>query len=187
MTKDHTLIAQEIEKGNLTPEQAKRSNIRHFLTRCIGVEEQANADFYTGEVLPGDSFLLCSDGFYHKVSLDEIWNTVYFGHSFDPNEMKDREQFLTETDKQRGEKDNISVITVHVQSDSSSRSDQPLASFLLHSKDDDVTIMMSDDCNTCIDSGAPVPAQFGPGSFYILKDISLFAPADPRALAMLTS
>lgn len=186
MTRDHTLIAQEVEKGNMTQEQAERSNIRHLLTRCIGVEEQANADFYTGDLLPGDSFLLCSDGFYHKVSLQEIWNTTYNGRSFDSIEMRRKERLLIETDKQRGETDNISVITVHTHGNPSTWPTGNEASHPSDMEDDSITIMMLDDSDTFALSGIPAPVQSDPGFFSIAKDISLFAPADPRALAALT-
>lgn len=186
MTRDHTLVAQEVEKGNMTPEQAERSNIRHLLTRCIGVEEQANADFYTGDLLPGDSFLLCSDGFYHKVNLQEIWNAAYNGRSFDSIEMRKKERFLIETDKQRGETDNISVITVHTHGNPSARPAGNETSHPSDGGDDSITVMMLDGSDTFFPQDIPAPAQPDPGFFSIAKDISLFAPADPRALAALT-
>lgn len=193
LTRDHTLIAQEIARGNMTQEQAEHSKIRHMLTRCIGVEEHAIPDFTCGRVFPGDSFILCSDGFYHKISSQDVWNTIFFGRSMDQSEMKRRELVLMETDMFRGESDNISVITIHSHPDadpaqaSGSMADSVFpASEMNGTNGDDTITEMMDDTSPTEDPDKAANGPFEPMRFAVLKDITFLAPADPRALAVLT-
>ena len=114
MTKDHTFIQREIDAGRMTPEEAQMSGKTHILTRCIGVQERAEPDFYTGATERGCVYMLCSDGFRHKITSEEILD------SYAPQKMKNEEilketgERLIECNKQRRETDNISVAAVLV-------------------------------------------------------------------------
>ena len=112
LTMDHTLAAKEIKLGNLTEEQAESSPIQGVLTRCIGVKEAVKPDMFFGEVKSGAVYMLCSDGFRHKVTPAEIKEYLWTRARNDLTSIKSQEEYLIELNKQRGEKDNISVITI---------------------------------------------------------------------------
>lgn len=71
LTKDHSALAKyKITKKN-DPEMYKK--YKNKLTRCIGVQENIDVDYYTGEYKPGDMFLCCSDGLWHYFD-DVVFN-----------------------------------------------------------------------------------------------------------------
>ncbi len=62
ITRDHTVVQQQVDRGALTPEQARDHPLSHILTRALGTDNAVTADSYGADVKPGDVFLLCSDG-----------------------------------------------------------------------------------------------------------------------------
>lgn len=115
ITEDHTVIANEIRLGNLTPEQAEASPARSMLTRCVGVAPTVQPDMFYGPVQKGASYMLCSDGFRHCITPEEIREHLLTKVKQDPSAIKQQEEMLVEYNKQRGETDNISVITIYAE------------------------------------------------------------------------
>lgn len=114
LTEDHTVIADEISLGNMTPSQAEKSPMKNVLTRCVGYFERVYPDMFFGRTKAGAVYMLCSDGFRHCLSPDEMLESLT-PRSDDPvSELQQAEMALIETNIQRGEKDNISVIAVYV-------------------------------------------------------------------------
>ena len=72
LSRDHSLVQQLIDEQGLTPQEAARHPAAHALTRAIGASETLQLDILELDVLPGDVFLLCSDGLYQGVSADEL-------------------------------------------------------------------------------------------------------------------
>src|SRR5690606_34169093 len=72
LSRDHSLIQQLIDEQGLAPQEAARHPAAHALTRAIGASETLQLDILELDVLPGDVFLLCSDGLYQGVSADEL-------------------------------------------------------------------------------------------------------------------
>jgi PPM family protein phosphatase len=62
LTRDHSLVQEQVDKGVLTPVEAKTHAFRNVILRAVGVGETLAVDLVRGKVLPGDLFLLCSDG-----------------------------------------------------------------------------------------------------------------------------
>lgn len=112
ITKDHTLVAREVEMGRLTPEQAKRDSRRSVLLQCIGASEIVVPDLFFGEIKENATYMLCSDGFRHEITENEIFAYLNPAQMVDTNRMKQNMDALIEINKQRQERDNISVITV---------------------------------------------------------------------------
>lgn len=112
ITRDHSLVAAEIEKGVLTKTAAKTDNRANILLECIGVTKSVNMDFYTGEVYPEHTFLLCSDGLWRKIEEEELKRYLSGSNMKDNKKLRMHLNFLVETVKGRGEKDNISAIGV---------------------------------------------------------------------------
>lgn len=112
LTKDQTFVQHEIDMGRMTREQAQNHPRRNVLLQCIGASDVVTPDYYSGQVFPDTTFVLCSDGFRHMVSSDEIY--AYLNPVVASNErtMKQNAVVLTELNKQRMEVDNISVVVI---------------------------------------------------------------------------
>ena len=114
LTDDHTVAADEIRRGTMTSKQAAQAPMKNVLTRCVGVEESVSPDFFFGTPRKGTVYMLCSDGFRHCVTAGEMHEFLLAKNSGDPEQMKTQAEALVELNKQRGETDNISVITIFV-------------------------------------------------------------------------
>ncbi len=62
ITKDHSYVQEQVDAGFLTPEQARYHPYSNVITRCVGASDSVEPDTYTGEMKPGDVFLVASDG-----------------------------------------------------------------------------------------------------------------------------
>jgi PPM family protein phosphatase len=72
LTEDHSLVAELIRSGKLSPEEAERHPQRSVITRALGTDPDVDVDVYTVEPQPGDLFLLCSDGLTSMVGDETI-------------------------------------------------------------------------------------------------------------------
>ncbi|MGE8358688.1 PP2C family protein-serine/threonine phosphatase [Pseudomonas sp.] len=72
LSRDHSLIQQLIDEQGMTPQEAARNPAAHALTRAIGASETLQLDILELDVLPGDVFLLCSDGLYQGLSANDL-------------------------------------------------------------------------------------------------------------------
>jgi serine/threonine protein phosphatase PrpC len=70
ITRDHSLLQQLVEERGMSPDEAARQPGAHALTRAIGAAEELQLDILELESLPGDVFLLCSDGLYQDLDHD---------------------------------------------------------------------------------------------------------------------
>lgn len=112
ITDDQTLVAREVKLGNLTPEQAEKDPRRSVLLQCVGASPTVSPDMFFGEVNKNAVYMLCSDGFRHEISPYEIYNSLNPSVLTDLNTMKSNTISLIELNKQRYERDNISVVLV---------------------------------------------------------------------------
>lgn len=64
LTKDHTIVAAQVEAGVLTPEEAEQSTLRGVLTRALGTHESVQVDTLVLDLAAGDLLLLCTDGLH---------------------------------------------------------------------------------------------------------------------------
>jgi protein phosphatase len=62
LTKDHSYVQEQVDAGLLTPEQARYHPYSNVITRCVGASDNVEPDTYSGEIRPGDVFLVASDG-----------------------------------------------------------------------------------------------------------------------------
>lgn len=112
LTNDQTVVAREVSLGNITEEQAKTDPRRSVLLQCVGASDSVYPDFFFGDIKTNAVYMLCSDGFRHEISEQEIYSFL------NPNVMCEREQMtqnmnsLIEMNKQRQERDNITVVTI---------------------------------------------------------------------------
>lgn len=112
LTHDQTFVAREIAAGRMTPEQAKTDPRRSVLLQCVGASPVVEPEFSKGAALSGVVYMLCSDGFRHQISEDEILSKIGPAEAGDEEKMKYGCIYLTETVKNRKESDNISVALI---------------------------------------------------------------------------
>jgi protein phosphatase len=105
ITKDHSLLQEQIDAGLVTPEQAANSSIRNLVTRALGVEEVVLLEISEYVVELGDIFLMCSDGLSDMVDDASIARIV----SVDA-ELGEKADLLIEAANDHGGRDNISVV-----------------------------------------------------------------------------
>ena len=107
LTEDHSLVAQLVREGKLSPDDAIHHPRRNILIRAIGQEALVDVDMLETVWQKGDYLLLCSDGLYNLVSDEEMQEWTVRSTL-----LRTAVQFMAETAYNRGGYDNISVILV---------------------------------------------------------------------------
>ncbi|MCC8164428.1 MAG: serine/threonine-protein phosphatase [Lachnospiraceae bacterium] len=114
ITKDQTFIQREMDEGRMTYQEARRDPRRNVLLQCVGASPVIVPDYYSGTVDSGSMFLLCSDGFRHTISVDELYQYLNPYRLLNEQSMLENLQYLVELNKYRQETDNISAALVRV-------------------------------------------------------------------------
>ena len=108
LTEDHSVVQELLNRGLLTPEQARQSVSKNLVTRALGVDARVQIDMGAHATEPGDLYLLCSDGL-NDVLTDVQIESLLAAHGADPDAAAHR---LVDATNQAGGPDNISVILV---------------------------------------------------------------------------
>lgn len=109
LTKDHSYVQEQVDLGNLTPEQARYHPYSNVITRCVGASPDVEPDIYAGESRTGDVFLVASDGLTGMV--DDRRLAQLLMARVEPDR---KVQALISEANGRGGLDNITAIVVHV-------------------------------------------------------------------------
>ena len=112
ITTDHSFVAHEIAMGRMTPEEAKADPRRNVLLQCIGASDRVEPDFFTGTTLQDAVYFLCSDGFRHEITAQEISDSLRPADMVSENIMEQRLRELIALNMSRQERDNISVVAI---------------------------------------------------------------------------
>lgn len=110
VTKDHSLLQEQIDSGLLTKEQAKGAANKNLVTRALGIDPTVDPEIHEYDVLPGDMYLLCSDGLCDMVSDEDISMALQAMGS----NLKLCVAHLIQMANDNGGRDNISVIIARV-------------------------------------------------------------------------
>lgn len=110
VTKDHSLLQEQIDGGLITPEQAKTSHNKNLVTRALGIDPAVEPEIHDYDTQVGDIYLLCSDGLCDMVSDEDIGMAV---QALGAN-LKLCCQQLVQMANDNGGRDNISVILIKV-------------------------------------------------------------------------
>lgn len=106
VTNDHSLVQELIDRGFFTPEEAQANTPKNLVTRALGIDEQVEVDVQEMETLPGDIFLLCSDGLNDMVTDEEIRLTL---SKYSANLSQAAHELVRQANEGGG-KDNVSVV-----------------------------------------------------------------------------
>ena len=109
LTTDHSLVQMMVERGELTPEQARTYPGKNLITRAIGTEPVVNCDLFRFDVNRGDCLLLCSDGISNMMDDQEILFEVVHGVN-----KQYCCQRLLEIAKNRGAPDNATSVLIQI-------------------------------------------------------------------------
>ena len=105
MTRDHSLLQEQIDAGLITPEQASFSANKNLVTRAVGVEDTVLLEIHQHEVHPGDLYLMCSDGLSDMLD-DETLSQLLQGY----DSLDEAGAALIAAANDAGGKDNIAVV-----------------------------------------------------------------------------
>jgi len=109
LTRDHSVVQNQIDRGFINTEQAKSHPLRNVIVRSVGVDENLAVDLIKGTILPGDIFLLCTDGLTSM--LDEILIRQVISAKLSLSQKVNR---LIEEANSAGGHDNITVILCEI-------------------------------------------------------------------------
>jgi serine/threonine protein phosphatase PrpC len=116
ITKDHSLLQEQMDAGLITPEQAAVSTNKNLVTRALGVEDAVLLEVNEHRVEAGDLYLMCSDGLSDMLDDDAIARIVVGEAGL---ELKSQQ--LIEAANANGGRDNISVLLAHAKMSSEKR------------------------------------------------------------------
>lgn len=108
ITKDHSLLQQQVDAGLMTAEQALTSPHRNLITRALGVEHAVCVEINEHRIEPDDLYLMCSDGLSDMV-LDPVIEAIVNV----PGTLQQKAAALIRVANDSGGRDNISVLLVH--------------------------------------------------------------------------
>ena len=108
LTRDHSLLQEQLDAGLITPAQAARSTNRNLVTRALGVEAEVTLEARDHSLMQEDLLLLCSDGLTDMVDDEGICDLLCHTHA----SLQDACQALVDAANAAGGRDNISVVLV---------------------------------------------------------------------------
>jgi serine/threonine protein phosphatase PrpC len=109
LTADHSLVAEHVRRGMMTPQEAESSQLQSVLLRALGTNEEVEVDVHEHVLIEGDVLLLCSDGLTRMVTDPEIASTLLTVQSAQPAAER-----LVELANDYGGEDNVTAIVVRV-------------------------------------------------------------------------
>lgn len=110
ITRDHSLLQEQIDSGMISIEDARLSKNKNLVTRAVGIDADVIPEIHVHEVRIGDIYLLCSDGLNDMVEDEDIQSSLY---AMQGNLPMAAEQLVQQANDNGG-RDNVSVILVKV-------------------------------------------------------------------------
>ncbi|MDR1641966.1 MAG: serine/threonine-protein phosphatase [Clostridiales bacterium] len=112
ISKDQTYVQREVDLGHISPQEARTHPKQNVLLQCIGILENVVINFWSEPTLFNSVYMLCSDGFRHVVTENELLSHLHPSKMTGPDTMQAGQNRLIDLNKARGERDNISVLTI---------------------------------------------------------------------------
>jgi len=109
LTQDHSFVQELVNKGVINAQEARQHRMRHVILRAVGQHEDLEVELILGDALPGDLFLLCSDGLTDMIE-DYLIQSILA----EPLELDERAQRLIDAAKDSGGHDNVTVVLCEV-------------------------------------------------------------------------
>lgn len=109
VTSDHSLVAELLQNGQITPEQARNHPQKNVITRAVGTDPKVEIDIYEFEIQANDIILLCTDGLSNLLSDREMYHMIREAES-----MEDAAAALVDAANEKGGLDNITAVLLEV-------------------------------------------------------------------------
>jgi serine/threonine protein phosphatase PrpC len=113
LTSDHSLVAEQVRRGIITPQQAEESEMQSVLLRALGAHAEVDVDMEEVDLIPRDLLLFCSDGLTRMVTEPEIAGVLQ--SETDPGSAARK---LVDLANERGGMDNVTVVVARIQEES---------------------------------------------------------------------
>jgi serine/threonine protein phosphatase PrpC len=113
LTEDHSLVAELVRSGKLSPEEAEAHPQRSVITRALGTDPDVDVDTFSIETRPGDLFLICSDGLTSMVADETILSEV----ARNRGDLQGAAKALVRAANKGGGEDNITVVFFEIGGD----------------------------------------------------------------------
>jgi PPM family protein phosphatase len=121
VTEDHSLVAELVRSGKLSPEEAEVHPQRSVITRALGTEPDVDVDAFSVPARPGDVFMLCSDGLTSMVADEQILELV----GRERSNLKATAKALVDAANRGGGEDNITVVLFEIAADGETTASMP--------------------------------------------------------------
>jgi serine/threonine protein phosphatase PrpC len=131
LTEDHSLVADLVRSGRLSPDEADAHPQRSVITRALGTDPEVDVDSFTADAEAGDVFLLCSDGLTTMVDEDRIAETIARSSS-----LEQATKALVKAANRAGGEDNITVVLFRLESETADVDDTVVAETNGHGETD---------------------------------------------------
>jgi PPM family protein phosphatase len=113
LTEDHSLVAELVRSGKLSPEEADVHPQRSVITRTVGTDPDVDVDTFSVEARPGDVFMLCSDGLTTMVADESILQIVERNRA----SLQKTARALVDAANKGGGEDNITIVLFEIAGD----------------------------------------------------------------------
>ena len=110
LTEDHTMIQEQLKRGLITREQVATAENKNVITRAVGIQPSVAVDTLVTDLLPGDLFVLCSDGLHGYLEDAELPQLF-------AQERDQLPDLLVDLALQRGGKDNVTAVCLSIEAD----------------------------------------------------------------------
>jgi serine/threonine protein phosphatase PrpC len=110
LTEDHSLVAELVRSGKLSPEEADAHPQRSVITRTVGTDPDVDVDTFSVDARPGDVFMLCSDGLTTMVADESIREIVEKNHG----DLDKAARALVDAANKGGGEDNITIVLFEI-------------------------------------------------------------------------
>jgi len=111
LTVDHSLINEQLKRGTISKDEARKAKYKNVITRALGIQQSVRVDTLHMDILPGDQFILCSDGLHGYLRSGDVEKIL------NENEPANVPASFIDVANERGGKDNISVVFLQVAKD----------------------------------------------------------------------
>src|SRR2546425_5190053 len=108
LTEDHTLVQEQLKRGLISKADVATAENRNVITRAVGIQRSVAVDTLVTDLLPGDIYLLCTDGLHGYVGEDELPSLL-------GQEKQRLVDLLVDLALHRGGKDNVTAIALAVE------------------------------------------------------------------------
>jgi protein phosphatase len=136
LTDDHSLVAELVRSGRLSPEEAETHPQRSVITRVLGTDPEVDVDTFSVPVQPGDLFMICSDGLTSMIGDDTIMDVLRRRR----DDLDAAAKELIESANRSGGEDNITIVFFEIAEERAATADDTATMEAVGQADDEDTL-----------------------------------------------